>query len=119
MTATPVRSVIRVPNLPSGRIVDDNGKPTDEELTFRQALVTLLQQLFGSEGLVMPTQTATNITTIQNNTVSIPLPGNPTNTAYTCEFGTMLYDSTDNSIRIAINSLSSDNAPVFKTVTLT
>ena len=107
--------VITIPNLPSGPLVDKDGYPTGDELTFRQSLITLLQRLVGSEGLVMPTQTADNITTIQNNT--IPIYTNPASTAYTCQYGTCLYDSTDNSIRIAINNGS--DAPVFKTVTLT
>lgn len=102
-------TVTRIPNLPLGKIVDDNGNPTDDELTFRQALVTSLQNYMGNEGLVAPTQTATNITTIQNNQNS--------QGQYTCAFGTIIYDSTNNSIKIAIDNGS--GAPLFKTVTLT
>ena len=112
------RDSVRIPNLPMGRIVDANGQPTDEEQTFRQALLTLLQSLFGTEGVVMPSQTATNITSIQNNTDTTP-GTSPATTVYTCQFGTMIYDSTDNSIRIAIDSGGPTHAPVFKTVTLT
>ncbi len=98
---------IRIPNLPLGPIVDKNGNPTAEELTFREALLGLLQTNFGPEGCVVPTQTAANITTIQNNTNS--------QGAYTCQFGTFLYDSTNNVVKFTINDGS--GAPVFKTVT--
>lgn len=76
----------------------------------------ILQQLFqelqknaSNEGLVAPTQDQTNLIKIQNN-----LNQNGTNS---CQFGTILYDSTNNSIRIAIDNGS--GAPIFKTVTLT
>lgn len=99
----------RIPNLPQNKMVDENGNPTPEELTFREALVTSLQNNLGSEGVVIPTQTAANITKIQNN----QLP----NGAYSCQFGTMIYNSDANSIMIAVNNGS--GAPIFKTVTLT
>ena len=108
---------IRVPNLPLGAIVDENGYPTAEEQTFRQALITLLQNLFGDTGMIMPAQTATNMTTIQDNTQ--PAPGTTQGYVYTCQYGQMLYNSTDNSVQIAINSGDATGSPVFKTVTLT
>jgi hypothetical protein len=102
-------TVIRIPNLPIGKMVDDEGNPTTGELTFRNALVSSLQNYVGNEGLVAPTQLASDITVIQNNQLS--------NNEYTCAFGTIIYDSTNNSIRIAVNNGS--GAPVFLTVTLT
>lgn len=39
-----VDTVIRVPNLPTGQIVDPDGNATDDELTFRHGLVTSLQK---------------------------------------------------------------------------
>lgn len=105
---------IRVPNLPVGKMVDENGAPTPEELTFRQRLVSSLQDNFGPEGLVAPTQTAANITVIQNNTTPNPSGGAA---VPTCQFGTILYNVTANSIMIAVDDGS--GSPIFKTVTLT
>lgn len=103
------RNVIRIPNLPIGRMVDENGIADRDELTFRETLITNLQRLFGNEGCVFPSLSAADITTIQNN---VDAQGN-----YTCAFGTALYNIDANSIMIAINNGS--GAPIFKTVTLT
>lgn len=105
----PVATVLRVPNLPLGPIVGENGNASETELTFRQTLITSLQQYFGNEGVVVPTQTAANITLIQNNQLA--------NGDYTCQYGTILYNSTANSIMISVDNGS--GAPIFKTVTLT
>jgi len=110
-----VRNEVRVPNLPLGAIVDSNGMPTSDEQTFRQALLTLLQNIIGPEGLVAPTLTASQITTVQNNTQSVP--GATPSSYFTCQFGTMVYNSDANSIQITIDN--GFGAPVFKTVTLT
>jgi len=109
---------IRVPNLPLGPMVDDKGIPVAAEITFRQALITSLQQNFGNEGLVVPSQqntTAPNnaVLTIQNNTIienesDVPV--------YTCQPGTLLYDSTNNNLLVAILV---GGVRVFKTVTVT
>jgi len=56
---------IRVPNLPNGQITDANGNATDDEITFRNALITGLQKNFGNEGCVFPTQTYDNMLLIQ------------------------------------------------------
>jgi hypothetical protein len=115
---------IRVPNLPLGPMVDDKGAPVPAEITFRQALITSLQQNFGNEGLVAPSQTNVNpvtpgdppnaITTIQNNTLIINESDVP---VYTCQGGTLLYDSTNNNLLVCI--LASDGTPTFKVVTVT
>lgn len=115
--------VLRVPNLPTGKIADENGMATDDELIFRQNLITSLQNNFGNEGLVMPTQNneappADYVTQIQNNQNE--------NGQFTCQLGTMLYviadplDYTQDKVMIAVRN---DNtypatAPLFKTVTL-
>lgn len=106
-TATP--PVVRVPNLQSNKITDKDGNATDDELTFRHTLITNLQKLFGNEGCVVPTQSAANITIIQNNTVTNP--GTGLSNVYTCQYGTILYDSTNNEIKIALNNGS--DMPVF------
>lgn len=107
--------VIRIPNLSTGRMVDDKGNATDDESTFRQTLITSLQTNFGDEGVVLPTQSAANILTIQDNNELDPLTGLP---VYTCQYGTMLYNSTANSIMIAISDGGTPPKPVFKTATL-
>ncbi len=115
----------RIPNLPTGPIVDKNGMPTDDEWDFRQILITALQKNIGSEGLVAPTQTndTTNldlflrnhIKDIQDaqlpNPITGQLPG-----AYTCQFGTFLYDATNNRILVAIDG--GGGVPAFKEVVL-
>lgn len=122
------RNTVRIPNLPMGPLVDKNGMPTDEEQTFRQALVTLLQTFLGDEGLVMPTQDEDSATLIQNNTEETPSGsyGTPIVT-YTCALGTMLYvivdpdDYTQDKVVIAVRNTNDypDSAPLFKEVTLT
>ncbi len=106
--------VIRVPNLPIGQLVDKEGHPTDDFLTFLQALTTSLQNNYGPEGLVMPTQTnaaAPNnfIRQIQNHQLS--------NGAYTCGFGRFLYDGTNNRILVSIDGGA--GVPAFQEVTIT
>lgn len=105
---------MNIPNLPVGKIVDEDGMPTDQELTFRQNLVSELQDNASDEGLVIPTQSTTNITNIQNHT--IPNPADPMNPIYTCQFGTFLYDSNTNEIKVAIDDGS--GIPIFKVVQL-
>lgn len=113
------RDILRVPNLPLGKIVDENGMPTDDELTFRQALVTLLQKLFGNEGVVMPSQPQANVTAIQNYT-------NPQGQK-TCQFGTIIYipsttafpAAPNDSLVVAFNDGTAAQEPVFKTITVT
>ena len=103
------RNSFRIPNLPMGQIVDEKGMPTDDELTFRQALIGLLQQFFGEEGMLMPQQTAADILTIQNNTQATP--GATPGTDHTCAPGTFLYDTTNNSVVV---SELVGGLPVFK-----
>lgn len=114
---------IRIPNLPTGSMVDTKGNATPEELTFRQTLVTNLQSFFGNEGCVIPTQTPANMLVIQNNSVVNPATGEIT---YTCLPGTILYvqnatDYTQDKVMIAVRNSNNYplSAPIFKTVTLT
>ncbi len=109
----------RIPNLPLGKIVDENGMATPEEQMFRQALLTLLQTFMGDQGLVMPSQTTANILAIQNYQQPSQM-GNMITYTYPCQFGTLIYNSDiadqTKSIQVAINN---GGAPLFKTVTLT
>lgn len=102
----------RIPDLPLGRMVTEEGEPTDEELTFRQSLISNLQSWVGNEGLVAPTQTAADITIIQNNTQ-----GNQSGfTMYTCGFGRILYDVTNNKMVVSIDD--GTGVPIFKEIML-
>ena len=123
MTATTGDSIVRIPNLPIDKLVDEQGMPTPSEETFRQTLITNLQNLFGTEGCVVPTQDPTSLTTIQNNIIV----NQSTDVAqFSCLPGTILYvqhptDYTQDKVMIAVRN-SNDyplTAPVFKTVTLT
>lgn len=109
---------IRVPNLPLGAMVDKEGVATAGETMFRQALIRSLQQNFGNEGLVAPSQqntTAPNnaVTVIQNNQIVNQASGQ---LEYTLVPGTLLYDSTNNHLLVAILV---GGVPTFKIVTVT
>jgi hypothetical protein len=100
------RQSIRVPNLPFGKMVDENGHPVDDELSFRQALVGNLQQLFGNNGVAITQHTAADITIIQNNQNQ--------NGQYTCQFGTLIYDTDNNVLKVALDN--GGGQPIFKTI---
>lgn len=100
---------MNVPNLPIDPLVDKNGHLTDSGKNFFEQLIKELFLNFSNEGLVAPTQTSTNLITIQNNT---NIQGQKT-----CSYGTILYDSTHNSGRFAINDGTGN--PIFKTIMLT
>lgn len=109
---------IRVPNLPVGPMVDQDGMPSSSEMMFRQLLNRSLQQNFGNEGLVVPSQpnsVAPNnaVSIIQNNQVANPVTGA---LSYSLVPGTLLYDSTNNNLLVAI--LVGD-VPTFKIVNVT
>ncbi|MGE4118946.1 MAG: hypothetical protein AB7F29_13820 [Candidatus Nitrosocosmicus sp.] len=85
-----------------------------------QALVTSLQQNFGAEGVVVPSQSPDNVTIIEDNQ---DLQG-----SFTCQLGTIIYekaeDPTDyanDRVLIAVRNSADypESAPLFKEVTLT
>jgi hypothetical protein len=82
------RSEVRIPNLHMGEMVDNTGYPTDDELTFRQVLITNLQRLMGNEGLVIPSLSYADIVKVVTNTQTVGVI-----TRYTCAFGTMFYST--------------------------
>ena len=90
MTLSSDTQVVRIPNLPMGHIVDADGLPTDDELTFRQTLITNLQKFIGNEGMVLPSLTTSQIDQIVAATNSL--------NQFTCPFGAMFYDTTLNEI---------------------
>ncbi len=116
-------TLIRIPNLPLGQIVDEQGMPTDDELTFRQGLLTSLQKYMGTEGLVAPTQSPTNKDLIQDNVQTINT--DPLIQQYTCQLGTILYvqhptDYTQDKVMVAVRNGNDypDSAPLFKEIQL-
>jgi hypothetical protein len=121
------QTVVRIPNLPMGRIVDQDGRPTDEEMFFRQSLVSLLLDLIGAQGIVVPSQTQTDVDKIARNTVSTPDGSGGDITTFTCQLGTLLYvPSTavyptppDDKLVVAMDDGTVDHAPTFKTITVT
>lgn len=98
----------RIPTLPFQKMVEEDGNPTPIELMFRQNLVTSLQAYMGDEGMVIPSQTASDILVIQNNVDS--------NGEYTCAPGTFIYNTTNDTVMV---SVLVGGIPVFKTVTVT
>jgi hypothetical protein len=122
---------MNIPNLPISPIVDKDGNPTDVELTFRQNLISALQQNAGPEGLVMPILTSDPVAMVNGLTASQKLTKiqNQQNSQgqFTCQLGTMLYvqvnaaDYTQDKVVIAVRNTNDYpvSAPLFKTVTLT
>lgn len=122
---TLIQQNIRVPTLPMGEMVKPDGTPTDDELLFRNQLMVSLQQNFGNEGLVIPTQGNGVILGVDDYVTQIQNHQN-INDEFTCALGTMLYvipdsaDYTKDKVMIAVRN---DNtypltAPIFKQVTL-
>jgi hypothetical protein len=95
------------------KFVNEDGKLTDVAQGFMDELINALIAAIGQEGSQVAQQSADNITTIQNNQI-ISATGIITNTA---QYGTIMYDSTNNTGRFSINNGS--NLPIFKTITLT
>lgn len=115
-------TIIRVPNLPIGQIVNEKGFATDDELTFRQTLITQLQQNFGGEGCVVPTQTnepasPTNTDPSQILSIRQIQDNRLPNGDYTCGFGRLIYDATNNRILVSIDS--GGGVPKFAQINLT
>lgn len=102
---------MNIPNYLEIKVIDEKGYFTPQWKIVMQQLLTELQNNASNEGLVAPSQDASNITTIQNNQVNNPAP--PPSTLYTCQFGTLLYDSTNNLLKVA---LSNAGVPDFKTI---
>ena len=76
-----------IPSFENIKFVDENGMLTPEWRSILQSLFQILQDRFSDEGLVPPSQTATNIGLLNPNISSL---------------GTMVYDTTDNVIKANI-----------------
>jgi len=110
---------MNIPDLTVSKVVEADGYPTPEEYQFRQNLIQSLQSVTSDEGLVSPTQSASNVTIIQNT--------KNTQGQYSCQLGTILYviadpnDYTQDKVMIAVRNDNTypNTPPIFKTVTLT
>jgi hypothetical protein len=97
---------LNIPDLPVSPITEEDGNPTPTEYQFRQNLIQSLQSVTSDEGLVPPSQTTANITTIQN---AINDQGQ-----FTCAPGTLIYNSDTNQLQVCIYVAG---VPSFKNVT--
>lgn len=85
---------MNVPNFVQDKLVDSNGNLSDSWQLVITQLLTELQKNFSNEGLVSPSQSATNIANLSNSTN-----------------GTLVYDETNHAMKVNING-------VFKTITV-
>lgn len=90
-----------VPTMVFDKVVDENGYLTEPWQLLFSYLLTQMQTNLGEEGFVMPSQDDDTITTI----LTSPTPG------------TILYDTTNNEFKGAVQT--SPTTVVFKTFTLT
>jgi hypothetical protein len=100
---------MNIPSLDLGGVqwVDGEGRLTDIAQSFMDLLLQVLTLNAGPEGLVAPSLSAANITVIQNNQDD---EGN-----YTCQFGTIVYDTDNNQLKVALNN---GGAPLFHVITV-
>ncbi len=103
-----------IPNYVDMRVIGEDGHFTPEWKIIMQQLLTTLVSNAGPEGLVAPTQTDANLLLIQNNQVQSSTAPNTPTFIYTCQFGTLLYDSDTNTLRVALDS--GGGVPLFYTV---
>lgn len=96
------------------KFVNEDGTLTEVSQSFFDLLTTILIKSIGQEGIVSPTQDSASIALIQDNQVSNVLTGN---SSYTCQFGTLIYDSTNNKLIVALDD--GFGIPVFKNVLTT
>ena len=108
--------VVRIPSLPIGKMVDENGNPTQQEQSFRVGLINSLQQNFGPEGMVAPAQAYADIQTIAANQSINALTGQTAGGPFTTQGGTFWFDTTNNRIVVA---LLSAGVPTLYSVNLT
>lgn len=109
---------MNIPNFVDMKVIGDDGYFTPEWKMIMQQLLTTLVDNASDEGLVAPTQpndvTNPNVTTIQDNKIQSSVSPSPPNFMYTCKFGTLLYNSTANTLMVALDS--GGGVPKFYTV---
>jgi hypothetical protein len=102
MTTSPT-NVPNVPVDPMYELQNDKIVLTSQGKTFFESFINYFINNFSSEGLVAPNQSTSSINSIQNNT----LPDG----SYTCQYGTLIYNSNTNKLMVALNNGS--NIPIF------
>jgi hypothetical protein len=85
---------LNIPDLPVSQMTDKDGFATAPEYQFRQGLVQSLQSVTSDEGLVPPTQDSATIAIIQN--------GKNPQGLFTCQAGTLIYNSDTNKLQVCI-----------------
>lgn len=90
----------------SQRIVNPDGTFSDVGQSFFDSLLYFLFKTIGDEGVVLPTQDTSNTDVIANNT--------NTEGAYTCQFGTGIYNPDTNTVQFALNDGA--GKPVFQSL---
>ncbi len=88
------------------KIVNEDGTFSDVAQNYFDSLNSYLIGTIGSEGLVAPSQSASNISIIANNQNS--------SGGYTCQFGTFIFNTDVNDPQVAINNGS--GVPVFVSI---
>ncbi len=96
------------------KFVNEDGTLSDVAQSFFDLLTTVLIKNIGQEGIVSPTQSVSNITIIQDNQEKNIL---TVNNVYTCKFGTLIYDSTNNKLVVSLDD--GFGVPIFKNVLTT
>ncbi len=87
------------------QFTDDQGKLTDVAQKLMDLLLKTLISGVGTEGFAISQLSSADIAVVQNNRDSS---GN-----FTCQFGTVVYDTTTNQLKVAKNSAG---APVFTVI---
>lgn len=105
MTTSPT-NVPSVPIDPMYEIKDGKVLLTAVGKNFFETFINYFFKNFSSEGLVSPTQSTSDINSIQNNTLQ--------NGNFTCQYGTFIYNSTTNNLMVCLNNGS--NVPQFYNV---
>ncbi len=77
------------------KVVNEDGTFSDVAQNYFDALSKYIYTNLGGEGIVMPSQNTVNIGVIANN--------QNTQSAYTCQFGTFVYNSDINDPQVSIN----------------
>lgn len=75
------------------QFTDQEGKLTDAAQKIMDLLLKTLINGVGTEGFAVSQLTADQITVVQNNKDSYG--------SYTCQFGTLVYDTTNNQLKVA------------------
>ncbi len=84
------------------------GMFTSQWKAIMQQLLTSLITNASDQGIVMPSQDATEITLIETSQRSTP-----TGNQFNCQFGTIVYDVTNNVLKVALNNAG---APQFHNI---